>query len=336
MKGIRLASIAAAAIVPALVFAAPAHADPDVDFANELHTYGIYGQKDYNAWIGKITCQRLYNGLDQDADKSATVRLQTTYQRTPPPSRHGSSSVQRCARTVPTSCRSSKPPHNSKESEMLIKVSVAAAAVSVAAMVLPAVASADASDDYPIPNRILKTTCTVDQYMAAVRDVEPIYYQRYMIDYNNRPPDIEQGARDRIYWFFSLDYAGRRQYSEDTATNVYYEQMATHWGNWAKLFFNNKGVAAHGTDVCASYPPSDPSVWNWGDVSASPNSERSGHAVLECGGAAIRSAVSSAVGVSACAERSDRRAEATAARTGRRHRLRHRDSRRPDLRRVAA
>ena len=71
MKGLRLASIAAAAIAPALVFAAPAHADPDTDFANELHTYGIYGGKDYNAWIGKITCKRLYNGLDQDANKSA-------------------------------------------------------------------------------------------------------------------------------------------------------------------------------------------------------------------------------------------------------------------------
>jgi hypothetical protein len=31
---------------------------------------------------------------------------------------------------------------------------------------------------------------------------------------------------------------------------------------WAKLFFNNKGVAAHGTDVCATYPPNDPSVRN--------------------------------------------------------------------------
>jgi hypothetical protein len=76
MKGLRLASIAAAAIAPALVFAAPAHADPDVDFANELHTYGIYGQKDYNAWIGKITCKRLYNGVDQDADKSAKFVFQ--------------------------------------------------------------------------------------------------------------------------------------------------------------------------------------------------------------------------------------------------------------------
>jgi len=71
MNGKHLASIAAAVIAPALVLAAPAHADPDTDFANELHTYGIYGQKDYNAWIGKIACKRLYNGLDQDADKSA-------------------------------------------------------------------------------------------------------------------------------------------------------------------------------------------------------------------------------------------------------------------------
>src|SRR6478736_7979763 len=180
-----------------------------------------------------------------------------------PQRRRGSSSVQRYVPTAPISCRSSKPPRSSKELQMWIKASVAAAVVSVAAMALPAVASADATDDYPIPNRILKTTCTVDQYMAAVRDTEPVYYERYMIDYNNRPPDIQQGARDRIYWFFSLDYAGRRQYSEDTATNVYYEQMATHWGNWAKLFFNNKGVAAHGTDVCATYPPDDPSVWNW-------------------------------------------------------------------------
>jgi hypothetical protein len=30
-----------------------------------------------------------------------------------------------------------------------------------------------------------------------------------------------------------------------------------------KLFFNNKGVAARATDVCAQYPVDDPGVWNW-------------------------------------------------------------------------
>lgn len=145
----------------------------------------------------------------------------------------------------------------------LLRSGVAALAVAGSVAAVPGIASADASDDYPIPNRIMRTTCTVDQYMAAVRDTEPIYYSRYMIDYNNRGPDIDQMARDRIYWFFSMDYAGRRQYSEDTATNVYYEQVATHWGNWAKVFFNNKGVTAKATDVCMNYPRGDMSVWDW-------------------------------------------------------------------------
>ncbi len=62
-------SIAAAAL--AVGMAVPAQADPDTDFANQLHTYGIYGPKDYNAWIGKITCQRLDNNVDHNATDSA-------------------------------------------------------------------------------------------------------------------------------------------------------------------------------------------------------------------------------------------------------------------------
>ena len=75
MKAKRFASTALAAIalaVPALAVAAPAYADPDTDFYNELHIYGIYGEKDYNAWIGKIACKRLWNNLDRDANASAT------------------------------------------------------------------------------------------------------------------------------------------------------------------------------------------------------------------------------------------------------------------------
>lgn len=68
-----------------LVLATPAHADPDTDFTNELHIYGIYGQKDYNAWIGKIACKRLYTGVDADANKSAqfiSMQLQKGQQST--------------------------------------------------------------------------------------------------------------------------------------------------------------------------------------------------------------------------------------------------------------
>jgi len=72
MKLVRLATTVAAA---AIALAAPAHADVDTDFANQLHTYGIYGPRDYNAWLGKITCDRLGRRLDPDAYASAKFIL---------------------------------------------------------------------------------------------------------------------------------------------------------------------------------------------------------------------------------------------------------------------
>ena len=145
---------------------------------------------------------------------------------------------------------------------MPTKLCIAMAVLAYTAVALLGVACADATDDYPIPHRMIITPCTAEQILGAARDFTPVYYERYIIDKHNRPPDIQQAAVDRIHWFFSLDAVGRRQYSEDTATNVYYEQMATHWGNWAKIFFNNKGVVAKETDNCAKYPPDDMSVWD--------------------------------------------------------------------------
>jgi hypothetical protein len=144
-----------------------------------------------------------------------------------------------------------------------LRSSVASAAVGASLAAIPGIAAADATEDYPIPNRMLKTTCTAEQIMAAARDVEPVYYERYMIDYNNHSPEIRQATRDRIHWFYSMDYAGRMAYSNNIATNVFYEQLTFAWPNWAKLFFNNKGVAAHTTDICAQYPPDNHSVWVW-------------------------------------------------------------------------
>jgi Domain of unknown function (DUF5078) len=124
-------------------------------------------------------------------------------------------------------------------------------------------AMGDSTEDFPIPRRVIATPCDAEQYLAGARDTSPVYFDRYMVDKSHRPADIQQAAVDRIHWFFSLDPAGRRQYSEDTAGNIYYEQVATHWGNWAKIFFNNKGVVAKATDVCEQYPKGDMSVWDW-------------------------------------------------------------------------
>ncbi|GAA1686808.1 hypothetical protein MMUR_64110 [Mycolicibacterium murale] len=70
MRGLRVAVLTAGAAL-ALALAPTAAADPDEAFAEQLHTFGIYGQKDYNAWIGKIMCKRLRNGHDPDAFASA-------------------------------------------------------------------------------------------------------------------------------------------------------------------------------------------------------------------------------------------------------------------------
>lgn len=145
----------------------------------------------------------------------------------------------------------------------LVRSSVAMLAVGGSLAAVPGIASADATEDYPIPHRMIITTCTAEQILAAARDVEPIYFERYMIDMHNKSPDVQQAAIDRAHWFFSLTPDGRRAYSENIATDIYYEQLAFAWPNWAKIFFNNKGVAAHTTDVCAQYPPGDASVWDW-------------------------------------------------------------------------
>ena len=73
----RLAKLSVPTLVTAamVALAASAHADPDADFNTQLHGYGIYGPLDCNAWLGKTTCERVHNGLDTIADKSAHFAL---------------------------------------------------------------------------------------------------------------------------------------------------------------------------------------------------------------------------------------------------------------------
>jgi len=57
-----------------IMLAVPARADVDTDFANQSHTYGIYGQRDYNAWLAKITCERLDDGCRQGGGQPPSDR----------------------------------------------------------------------------------------------------------------------------------------------------------------------------------------------------------------------------------------------------------------------
>lgn len=71
MKASRVGVIAAAAIAAAICLSAPAYADPDTDFDNQLGRFGIYGPHDYNPYLAKIACRRLGQGVDPDAAATA-------------------------------------------------------------------------------------------------------------------------------------------------------------------------------------------------------------------------------------------------------------------------
>jgi hypothetical protein len=143
----------------------------------------------------------------------------------------------------------------------VLRGGVAIIALGISGLAFAGSAAADATDDYPIPHRMIITTCTAEQILAAARDFAPIYYQRYIIDKHNRPPEVQQAAIDSARYFYSLSPQDRRAYSEQMATN-FADPMTWSWHNWAKIFFNNKGVAAKETDNCANYPPDDAAVWD--------------------------------------------------------------------------
>jgi uncharacterized protein DUF5078 len=142
-----------------------------------------------------------------------------------------------------------------------VRAGVAVLALGAGATAFPWLASADSTDDYPIPRRMIETTCTAEQILAAARDYTPVYYERYVNDYHNHP-NVQQAVIDKMHWFYSISPVERRAYSEELVTN-FADPLTAAWPNHAKIFFNNKGVAAKETENCAQYPPGDMSVWNW-------------------------------------------------------------------------
>jgi hypothetical protein len=71
IQPMKLTGIAIAAVAAAISSSAPAFADPDTDFDNQLQHYGIYGPHDFNPYLAKIACHRLGVGVDHDAAASA-------------------------------------------------------------------------------------------------------------------------------------------------------------------------------------------------------------------------------------------------------------------------
>lgn len=150
-----------------------------------------------------------------------------------------------------------------------------------AALGFPGVALADpppdyidgyvhSTDEYPIPRRILLTTCSAEQLLDAAKYAVPMEFDRYMMEYKKHGEDLEQRTQERMHWFFSLPpgvTGPRRDFSEHMAV-TFGDPLDVLYTDYAKLFVNNKGVVAKMTDICAKYPKNDPSAWDWRDDDA--------------------------------------------------------------------
>src|ERR1700759_223108 len=112
--------------------------------------------------------------------------------------------VQPNLRRQPAARRRGERPMNAprrRPARWVRRAGIAPLSATVSISVLPATAVADSTDDYPIPHRMIVTTCTAEQILAAARDFTPIYYERYMIDKHNKSPQVRQAAIDSAHYF---------------------------------------------------------------------------------------------------------------------------------------
>ena len=67
------------------------------------------------------------------------------------------------------------------------RAGIAILAGALAAAVIPATAAADSTDDYPIPHRMIVTTCTAEQILAAAQDYVPMTSATSLTSTTSRP-----------------------------------------------------------------------------------------------------------------------------------------------------
>jgi Domain of unknown function (DUF5078) len=91
--------------------------------------------------------------------------------------------------------------HRRPRARSVLRAGIAVGTAAIATTAVPAAAAADSTEDYPIPSRILHTPCTAEQLLAAARDYDPVYYERYMIDTHTKQPTFSRRQRTRFTGF---------------------------------------------------------------------------------------------------------------------------------------
>lgn len=131
-----------------------------------------------------------------------------------------------------------------------LRIAGLAAALTVGALGLPAVANAD--DPNAVPPALLNTQCSLDQLMAATKVVDPIAYSGIVAKYNSEPGWIQGGV---VYHFNLLLQKSPqdRQAEIDTLADVFPEYVS--------LFRTAEPTANAVAAQCSSFPADNPAVW---------------------------------------------------------------------------
>jgi hypothetical protein len=127
--------------------------------------------------------------------------------------------------------------------------------LAAAGALLAAVAAAPiaAADDNTVPPSMLKTTCSLDQIMAATKVVDPITYGELVGKYNSEPSWVQGGI---VYHMNLLLQKPPQERQSEIDTLVRF------FPQYVSIFTGAEPQADEIAAKCPTYPAVDPSVWN--------------------------------------------------------------------------
>ncbi len=141
---------------------------------------------------------------------------------------------------------------------VLTRAAVASAALSMAAVGFSGLAAAQPPappappvDPFAVPTALLDTECSLDQLLAATKEVDPVTYGALVERYNSEPTWLQPHVIDHVNLLLEKDPAARQAEVDD---------LAKHFPQFVPLFRTSESNADAIADKCPSFPAEDPSI----------------------------------------------------------------------------
>ncbi len=103
-----------------------------------------------------------------------------------------------------------------------------------------------------MPAVLLDTNCTLDQLMAAIKEVDPVVYGELVEKYNSEPGWLQGAIISHLNALLAKDPAGRQ---------AEVDELAQRYPQFVPLFRSEEPNAKAIADKCPSYPAQDASLF---------------------------------------------------------------------------